>query len=201
MIESLITYITAFISAIGYPGLFFLMFLESTVIPLPSELVMPFAGFLVALGKMNAFAAILAALFGSLAGSLFAYYIGKNYGMRFVKKFGKYLFLDETHLQSAEKWFRKYGDKTILFSRFIPGIRHVISIPAGVGKMSLKKFCLFTAIGAGLWNSFLLLLGYILQKNWEVIYSYTEILDMVVIFFIIAFIVYWFYSSLKKNKS
>jgi len=201
MIEALITYITAFISSIGYIGLFFLMFLESTVFPLPSELVMPFAGFLVALGEMNTFAAILASLLGSLAGSLFAYYIGKNYGMRFVKKFGKYFFLDKTHLQSAEKWFKKYGDKTILFSRFIPGIRHVISIPAGVGKMNLKKFCLFTAMGAGIWNSFLLWLGYVLQKNWDVVYRYTEILDMAVIFFIIAFIVYWFYSSLKKNKS
>ena len=201
MIEILIDKITGIISLIGYFGVFILMMLESTMIPIPAEAVMPFAGFLAAMGKMNIILIIIISTLASLCGSLISYWIGHKYSDKVIRRFGKYLMLDESHLLKAENYFRKHGGKTIFIARFIPGIRHVISIPAGVGKMSLKKFCLFTAIGAGLWNSFLLLLGYILQKNWEVIYSYTEILDMVVIFFIVAFIVYWFYSSLKKNKS
>lgn len=200
MIESLIGAITAFISTIGYPGIFFLMFLESTLVPLPSELVMPFAGFLVALGKMSLLQTIIAAMLGTLSGSLFGYWLGYRFSSKIVKKFGKYLLMHEGHLNQAQKWFKRHGNKTIFFSRFVPGVRHVISVPAGAGKMNLLKFSVFTLLGAGIWNSFLLWLGYTLEKNWEIVYHYTGIIDLFVYFIVIALIAYYAYNILKARK-
>jgi len=200
MIEILVDKITGLISTIGYPGIFFLMFLESTLVPLPAELVMPFAGFLVALGKMSLLQAIIAAMLGTLSGSLFGYWLGYRFSSKIVKKFGKYLLMHEGHLNQAQKWFKRHGNKTIFFSRFVPGVRHVISIPAGAGKMNLLKFSIFTLLGAGIWNSFLLYLGYTLQKNWEIVYQYTEIVDLFVYFIVIALITYYVYNILKARK-
>jgi len=198
--EFLVNSITTFISAVSYIGIFILMLLESTLIPLPSELVMPFAGFLVALGKMNLWLVIIFSTLGSLAGSLIGYWIGRKYSKSFIKKFGKYLLIEVEHLKKAEKWFKKYGNKTIFFSRFIPGVRHVISVPAGTAKMSLKKFSILTLIGAGIWNSFLLWLGYVLEKNWQIVYSYTKIIDMLVIAIIFLLIIYYAYKIMQKNS-
>jgi len=201
MIESLIGTITAFISAIGYLGVFVLMFLESTMIPLPSELVMPFAGFLVAMGEMSLWPVIIASVLGSLAGSLFGYWLGRKYGHGFIRVFGKYLLLEKNHLIKAEKYFKRHGNKTIFIARFIPGIRHFISIPAGAGKMNLKKFSILTVLGAGIWNSFLLWTGYVLQKNWKIVYGYTQIIDMFLIVIIFLLITYYVYKIIQSKKS
>ena len=132
------------ISFLGYGGVFFLMILESMVFPIPSELIMPFAGFLIARGEMNFPLVIIFSTLGSLVGSLISYYIGKYGGNKVVLRFGKYMFLDETDLMKTEKWFSEKGEKTVFISRFIPVVRHLISIPAGIGKMDLKKFCFYT---------------------------------------------------------
>jgi membrane protein DedA with SNARE-associated domain len=197
--ELIVNYVTAFISAVSYAGLFVLMFLESTMIPLPSELVMPFAGFLVALEQMNLWAVIIFATLGSLAGSLFGYWLGRRYSHGFVRKFGKYLLLEKEHLAKAQKYFKSHGNKTIFISRFIPGIRHVISIPAGVGKMNLKKFSVLTILGAGIWNTFLLYLGYILQKNWQIVYKYSGYVDMIIIVIIFLLLVYYVSKIIEKK--
>jgi len=191
MIELIVDKITAIVSAIGYLGVFILMALESTVFPIPAEAVLPFAGFLVADKVLTFWFALIAATLGTLAGSLTSYFLGKHGGMPFVRKFGRYFLLDEKHLIIAEKWFNEKGNITIFFSRFVPGIRHVISIPAGVGKMDVLSFSFFTVVGAGIWNAVLIYLGYLLEKNWELVYKYSSYIDMVVIFLIFAVVVYY----------
>lgn len=159
---------------LGYPGLVFLMALESMIFPLPSELVMPFAGFLAATGQMNIWLVLLFATIGTLIGSLISYYMGYYGGNKFVYTFGKYVFLDEEDLKKTEKWFKKRGESTIFYSRFIPVVRHFISIPAGIGKMDLKKFCTYTVAGGLIWNAFLAYLGYLLGQNWALVRHYSE---------------------------
>jgi membrane protein DedA with SNARE-associated domain len=162
------------ISFFGYFGVFILMAGESMIVPIPSELVMPFAGFLSATGHLNFFIVILVSSLGSIAGSLISYWMGHKGGNRLVMHFGKYLLLDVEDLKKTEKWFKHSGEKTVLISRFIPIVRHFISIPAGIGKMNLKKFIIYTLIGATIWNTFLAYLGYLLGANWELVKAYSE---------------------------
>jgi len=200
MIELLVDKVTGIISLIGYLGIFLLMALESTAFPLPSELVMPFAGFLVAKGGMSFVVVIVVSTLGSLLGSLVSYYIGYYGGHRFVKRFGKYFLLDAEHLRKAEKWFLKRGKKTIFFSRFVPGVRHVISIPAGIGKMKIAKFSVFTFLGAGIWNTILLLIGFILEKNWKIVYNYSRYIDMILVFLVVILIIYYVYYLINRKS-
>jgi membrane protein DedA with SNARE-associated domain len=180
MVEHLAEYFTYAIQQGGYVGAGFLMALESMVAPVPSELVMPFVGFLVVEGKFSATAAILATSLGSIIGSLVSYYMGYFGGRPVVLKFGRYLLLNQEHLEWTERWFSRHGSWTIFVSRFVPVVRHLISIPAGLGRMRVLPFVLYTLIGATIWNSFLLFCGYKLRKNWTLVEQYTKELDIAV---------------------
>lgn len=179
--------------ALGYPGVVFLMALESMVVPLPSELILPFAGYLAAAGELNFWLVWIASIIGSLIGSLASYWMGAAGGERFVRKFGKYLLLDETDLNGTEDWFREKGEQVIFIARFIPVVRHLISIPAGIGKMDLKKFSLYTVAGASAWNLFIIWLGFYLGQNWREVREYSEYFSLAVAILLvlaaIAFIV------------
>ncbi|MFH1072679.1 MAG: DedA family protein [Nanoarchaeota archaeon] len=188
------------ISFLGYFGVFILMALESMIFPIPSELVMPFAGFLAATGELNFFLVIVFASLGSLAGSLASYYMGKYGGNRLILRWGKYMLLDKTDLLKTEKWFRKKGQKTVLISRFIPVVRHIISIPAGIGKMHLKRFCIYTIIGATIWNTFLAYLGYLLGKNWEKVKQYTDYITIPLVIIIFAAACYFIYRHVRHKR-
>ncbi|MFH1134004.1 MAG: DedA family protein [Nanoarchaeota archaeon] len=192
MIEFVVDLIVSIISAIGYLGIFVLMVFESMVLPVPSEAVMPFAGYLVAQGRFDFWAAVLVSGIASVVGSLIGYAMGYYGGYPIVHKVGKYLFLNEHHLKWTERWFKRHGSLTILISRFIPIVRHLISIPAGVAKMDLKKFILFTAVGATLWNAFLLYVGMRLADHWELIGEYSRYLDVVVVLAVIAYLFFHF---------
>jgi len=196
----LIDYFTMIIEKLGYLGVGILMTLESMVAPVPSEAVMPFAGFLWYDGKFSLLGIVIASTLGSIIGSLISYYIGAYGGRPLVKKFGRYLLLNEHHLDKTERFFQRHGDKTIFISRFIPIIRHLISIPAGIGQMRLGKFILYTTVGAGLWNSFLAWLGFQLRDKWEVIRKYTEILDVLIIIIIVMAIIYFIYQRKKRSR-
>lgn len=201
--ECLACYITLFIEKTGYIGVTILMTLESMVAPVPSEAVMPFAGFLISDGKFNFQAVILFSTLGSIIGSLISYYIGYYLGKPFVKKFGKLLLLNEHHLDVTEHFFNKYGEITIFFSRFIPVVRHFISIPGGVGRMNIFKFLLFTVIGAGLWNSFLTYVGFVLRNHWERILKYAKYADLAIIVLIILgclFLIYKYFIKPRIKK-
>jgi membrane protein DedA with SNARE-associated domain len=188
------------ISLFGYFGVFFLMVLESMIFPIPSELVLPFAGFLIARGEMGFLLAILFATLGSLVGSLLSYYIGKYGGNKFVFKYGKYFLLSEKHLINVEKWFSKKGELTIFIGRFIPIVRHIISIPAGIGKMNIKKFSLYTIIGAGMWNSFLIYVGFVLGNNWEKIKHYSDYISWGILGIIVLGGLYFLLKEIKKKR-
>jgi len=202
--EFLVPLITSFIESIGYAGIFILMALESMVAPVPSEAVMPFAGMLIAGGHFTFIGVVLISTLGSIVGSLISYYIGYYGGRPLVERFGKYLLLDKHHLDLTEKYFQKKGDLTILICRFVPVVRHLISIPAGMGKMKIWKFSLFTIIGAGLWNTFLTFVGVKLQDNWKEVMKYSKVIDMVVVVglaLVIVYAAYKLYSAKKKNKA
>lgn len=188
------------IEFLSYPGITILMALESMIFPLPSELVMPFAGFSVATGKLNLGLVIFASSLGSLLGSLISYYIGLYGGNKVVLKLGKYLLLDVTDLEKTEKWFHRKGAKTIFISRFIPVVRHLISIPAGVGKMHLWKFCLYTILGATMWNTILTYLGYILGENWHLIRNYSEYFSIGIAILILLSGIYFIYRHFKHKS-
>ena len=180
MIAQLTLYFTYIIEQMGYWGAAFLMALESMIAPVPSELVMPFVGFLAAEGKFSIPMAIIFTSIGSLVGSLISYYLGLWGGRPLVLKAGRYLFLNHEHLEWTERWFAKNGSWTIFVSRFIPVVRHLISIPAGLGRMNVWSFFIFTLVGATIWNTFLLYCGYKLRQNWTLVQQYSHELDIVV---------------------
>ena len=198
--ESLINFIVTFIGSTGYGSIVVLMILESMVVPVPSEAVMPFAGFLIADGRFNFPEVVFFSTLGSIIGSLISYYIGAYGGRPVVERFGKYLLLDKHHLDLAEKFFKRSGNITILICRFVPVIRHLISIPAGMGKMNLLKFIIYTIIGAGIWNTFLAYIGYILKTNWAQVMQYSHIIDIVVLVAILVAISYYIYKFFNNKK-
>ncbi len=166
----------------GYTGAWGLMALESMIVPVPSEAVMPFVGFQVADGKWNLWLAIFATSLGSITGSLLSYWIGYYGGKPLVLKLGKYLLLNLHDLEVTEQFFHKrQGLYTIFIARFIPVVRHFISIPAGIGKMPLLPFLGVTLTGATLWNVFLLVLGMKLREHWAVILQYSQQVDIVIV--------------------
>jgi len=193
--EFFIGFVLSVIGALGLEGVFFLMLLESTVVPIPSELIMPFAGFLIVQGKMEFWRVVISATLGSIAGSLISYYIGKFLGKAAILKYGKYFLLEEKHLDRAHDWFEKYGGKMVFACRFVPAVRHVISIPAGIAEMKLWKFIAYTAAGAFLWNSFLTIVGMQLGSNWTEISKYSGTIDIIVIVAVIALLAYYIRKS------
>jgi membrane protein DedA with SNARE-associated domain len=178
--EALCYYNTWFINQCSYVGVFLLMTLESMVAPIPSELVMPFAGFLIFTGEFSVVPVLVASTLGSIVGSLLSYGMGML-GKPVVLRYGRYLLLNVHHLEWTENFFLRHGGKTIFISRFIPVVRHLISIPAGLARMPLTPFILYTAVGATLWNMFLTYLGFRLKQNWQLIQKYTHILDYFVV--------------------
>jgi membrane protein DedA with SNARE-associated domain len=188
------------ISYLGYFGLFFLMMLESMVFPVPSEFVMPLAGFLVFQGKFNIILVIVFSSLGSITGSLLSYYIGKRWGYKLVVSYGKYIFVDIEDLKKTETWFTNHGEITIFISRLIPVVRHLISLVAGIGKMSVKKFSLYTIIGATIWNTFLAYLGYVLGQHWHEVTQYTEEIDIGIVILIIIGCIYFIYRHIRRKK-
>jgi membrane protein DedA with SNARE-associated domain len=194
----------AFISATSYPGIFLLMVLESMVFPVPSEAVMPFAGFLIVDGQFTFTGVIIASTLGSIVGSLVSYAMWFYGGKPFIKRFGKFLLLDVHDLELTEKFFAKRGELTIFIARFVPVIRHLISIPAGLGKMKLGKFIIYTTLGAGLWNSFLAYVGFKLKENWAEVMKYSHTIDIVVVAilgFAFLYYAYKIYLNLTKKPS
>jgi len=160
--------VTAAVSSWGYPGLFFLMILESSSLPIPSEVILPFAGYLVSIGLINFWVSLCVATAAGIAGSVIDYYIGFKGAHLIVehKVFGK-TFFTKTQLELALRWFTKYGSLAVFFSRLIPGFRTIVSFPAGASRMSIPKFLACTTAGCIIWNGVLIYLGVFLGQNWN----------------------------------
>jgi membrane protein DedA with SNARE-associated domain len=198
--ELLAVHVTRFIDATGYASVSVFMLMESMVFPVPSEAVMPFAGFLIAEGRFTFFGVIFFSTLGSIAGSLVSYYMGAWGGKPFVNRFGKYFLLNQEDLDFTQKFFNRFGDLTIFASRFIPVVRHLISIPAGIGKMPLVKFCAYTIVGAGLWNSFLAVVGFKLRQNWEAVMKYSHVVDIAVVAILAMLLILFVARHLRRKK-
>jgi membrane protein DedA with SNARE-associated domain len=202
MITELISKIAVqILETTAYAGAFILMALESMIAPVPSEAVMPFVGFLVTDGKWNLWLAVLSTSLGSLAGSLASYWMGYYGGKPLVLKVGRYLLLNRHDLELTERYFnRKQGLYTVFLARFIPVIRHFISIPAGMGKMPLGPFMLVSVVGATMWNGFLLFLGMRLREHWTVVQKYSHQVDIVIVALAIIGIGWFIRSRLAARK-
>ena len=190
MILNILEFITQLISSWGYAGIFVTMTLESALIPIPSEVVIPFAGFLAYMGEMNLWLIVLVSSLANVTGSIIAYEIGKYLGRGFIERYGKYVLLNMGHLQLIEGWFDKYGSLTVLFSRMLPLVRTVNALPAGIGKMNFPKFCLYTFVGSIPWNLALVLVGYLLKENWSILEKYSLYIDILAVFVAVAVIFY-----------
>ncbi len=190
--ELLSGYIIQFISSIGYAGVFILMTLESAALPVPSEVVMPFAGYLAYQGVFNLYMISILGALGCTAGSVLSYYVGYKGGRPFIEKYGKYVFIESSHMQLAETWFNKYGDRAVFFSRLLPVIRTFISFPAGIGKYDLRKLVTFSFIGSLPWCFALAYVGFYLGPFWKNIIGFFNGLDIIVVVsIIIIFLYYW----------
>lgn len=186
----------------GYAGAAFLMGLESMIFPVPSEAVMPFVGFLVADGKWGLFEAVLATSLGSFLGSYLSYLMGYYGGRPFVLKVGKYLLLDVHDLERTERFFHRQGGTLTLFlCRFIPVVRHLVSIPAGIGKMRFWPFALATTAGATMWNGFLLYCGFKLRENWSMVQTYRHHFDALIVGMLVASIAWYVWYKLKRRRA
>lgn len=203
MITEAITQIAVkILDTTGYWGAGGLMALESMIAPVPSEAVMPFVGFQVADQKWNLYLAIGATSLGSIIGSLASYYMGYFGGKPAVLMFGKYLLLNRHDLERTERFFQqRKGVLTIFLSRFIPVIRHFISIPAGMGKMSLMPFLLVTLLGATMWNTFLLVCGMKLREHWTLVQKYSHQVDILVLLCGAVGIAWFVRKRLKEKNS
>ncbi|MSQ69196.1 MAG: DedA family protein [Gammaproteobacteria bacterium] len=180
MLTELVTqYATLILDRTQYVGAAALMAAESMIVPIPSEAVMPFVGFQVADGKWNLWLAVFATSVGSLVGSLLSYYMGYFGGRPLVLSVGKYLLLNVDDLARTERFFHQRGGAwTLLLCRFIPVVRHLVSLVAGTGRMPLLPFCVATVVGATLWNGFLLLLGMRLREHWQGVQHYSHQIDI-----------------------
>lgn len=165
--------IVGFVGQMGYLGIFLMMVIESSFVPFPSEVAMLPAGYLSALWEMNIYMAFLVGTLGALCGATINYYLGMKFGSKVIKsmihKYGKYILIREKHYTQAEEYFTSHGPITMLVGRFIPAVRQLISIPAGIFKMNYLTFCALTCIWAGTWNAVLLTIWYVAGKNDELI--------------------------------
>jgi len=197
-VHEIVNAIVDLVGQLGYLGIFIMMFLESTFFPFPSEVAMIPAGYLSSQGEMSLVVAIVVGTLGSLIGALFNYYLAKKYGRVGVLKFGKYFLFTEEKLIKMENFFIKHGSFSTFVSRLIPAVRQFISLPAGLSKMPLGKFTLYTALGAGIWVVVLTLLGYFIGSNQELLNQYLH--QIVVITLGLITIATLLYIFMNKKK-
>jgi len=183
----------------GYLGIFIMMAIESSFIPFPSEIVLIPAGYLASQGEMSIFMIMLSALGGSMVGAFTNYYLALTLGRKFLEKYGKYFFIKESALVKMDEYFEKHGAISTFTGRLIPGIRQLISIPAGLAQMNLAQFSFFTALGAGIWALILTLLGYFIGENQELINTYLKQITIGVMGALV--IIAAIYYKIKKRRS
>jgi len=201
LFEFLSNYIVNFIASVGYWGIFILMAIESACTPMPSEIVMPFGGFAVQRGDLNFWLVVLAGTFGCLAGSLFAYGVGYYGGRPILERYGRYILITKDDIDRADRWFSQYGTSVVFFARLLPLVRAVISLPAGIAEMDLKKFIVYSFVGSIPYCLVLTYLGVIMGNNWDTIENYWVYVDFAMIIGIVAVIAYVGYKIFKRNDA
>lgn len=202
MLEHIAQWVINVISTLGYPGIIITMAIESALIPLPSEVIMPFSGYLASTGRFDLNLVALMGAIGNVLGSLVAYAIG-FYGheklvRRFIRKFGKWILISENELDETEKLLHRFKDLVVLGSRVIPGIRTVISLPCGFAKLPLGRFIVLTFFGSLVWSYFLAWIGFVLGQNWHSIGPYFHKADAAIAVLIIGAVLFYVYHKMRK---
>ena len=203
IVEYVSNLILSAISTFGYYGIFIAMALESACIPLPSEVTMPFSGFVVSEGKLTLWGITLAGALGNLFGSIIAYYVGLKGGRPFLEVYGRYILISKKDLNTADKWFLKHGERAVLIGRVLPGIRTYISLPAGIAMMDFKKFVFYTFAGSLPWCFVLGYLGVLLGPRWDSLKGWFHIFDAIIIAGVILAVVYLLYKygyKFRRNQ-
>lgn len=201
LISALTEWLVNTIGSMGYTGIISLMFLESSFFPFPSEVVMPPAGYLAWKGEMSLTLVLISGIAGSLLGALFNYWVAVKFGRPFFLRYGKYFFISPESIQKADDFFKKHGHISTLVGRLLPVIRQYISLPAGIARMPMKTFMLFTTIGAGSWVFVLTFAGYLLGEHQELLKEYLHVITLgcVAAAFIIGGAYYVFIKRRKKS--
>jgi len=204
MIELIGHWMISSISSWGYGAVFLLMCLESALVPIPSEVTMPFAGFLVGLGKLNFWLVVLVGSLANLSGSLLAYALGywgqEKFVRQLIKKYGKYLLITYEEVATAERWFRQKGELIAFGSRLLPVVRTFISLPAGFAQMNPLKFSVYTFLGAFLWSAVLTSLGVLLGENWRLLEVYFKKFDVLILALGFSLVIFYVWFKLRKFK-
>ena len=204
LIEALIAelgrFVITMISKFGYTGILITMAIESACIPLPSEIIMPFSGYLVSTGQFSMLGVTMAGAIGNVLGSLVAYYVGVWGGRPFVERYGPYFLVSRRDLEMADRWFLKYGEAAVLISRMLPVVRTFISLPAGIVRMNVPKFVLFSFIGAVPWCYLLAYIGLKLGERWDGLHEYFHHLDVVIGMVLVLGFVYFLWSHWPRAK-
>ena len=195
--EAILTHLGQFvvnmISSLGYAGVFFAMAIESACIPLPSEIILPFTGYMVFSGHFEFWQATIAATLGNLFGGLIAYYVGVWGGRPFLQRYGRYLFINERELAWTERLFERHGEMTVFVGRILPIVRTFISLPAGIARMNPLKMATYTTIGAFIWCALLIFVGQKLGENWDSLKPYFHRADVVVggaLFLVVTYVLW-----------
>lgn len=203
MISDLIDWLSQIVVGVidysGYSGVFFLMLVESCGIPMPSEVIMPFAGFLVLDGRLDFTAVVLMGTLGNLVGSWLAYWIGAKGGRRLIEKYGRYILISQHDLNIADRLFARYGQLVVFFGRLLPVVRTYISFPAGVARMNFKKFSLYTFLGALPWSILFVWLGTVMGSHWDLIRQKLHDFDMAILILIIIAIALYIIRHLRHR--
>lgn len=203
-------FVISIMNQYGYFGIFFLIFIENIFPPIPSEVVLLFGGFMTTYSKLGVPLMILFSTLGSVVGAIVLYYVGKILNKERLKKLvsgkiGKILRLKASDIEKADHWFDTKGNKTVFFCRFIPVVRSLISIPAGMSEMAMTKFLLYTTVGSAIWNTVLLVIGNRVGKNWKdilgIMDQYSHVVLILLIILFVAFLVYFFYFRTQKKKA
>lgn len=200
ILAALAAFIIAVISSLGYAGILLLMAIESACIPLPSEVTMPFAGYLVSRGELTLWGVALAGALGCVIGSIVAYYVGAWGGRRLVERYGRYLLISHRDLDLADRWFARHGDITILVGRLLPVVRTFIAFPAGVARMAMGKFLIYTFVGSLIWCWGLAWIGQRLGEHWDTLGTYFHRFDALIVILILAGAAWWVWRHIRHLR-
>ena len=200
--HAIIDWIVQTVGVLGYLGIFVMMLIESSIFPLPSEVVMIPAGYLCAKGEMNLVIVIVLGTLGSIAGALLNYYLAVKLGRKLILKYGHYVFFKPETLERVELFFKTHGSFSTFTARLVPVVRHYISLPAGLARMNLGLFCFYTGFGAGIWVSILTFLGYFFGQNEALLNEHLHTASIVIILFILVLggIYVWLHQKKERKK-
>lgn len=200
ILEKVLTWAVSLVAKFGYGGIFLTMALESALLPIPSEVVLPFSGFLASTGRFNPWLVVVTASLANLAGSAALYLIGFYWGRSLLKKYGHYFLIHEAEINKVERWLARYQEKVAFFSRLLPGVRGFSSLIIGAGRVGFKKFFWYTLFGSLIWNGWLAYFGYMVGSHWNLLRSYFQKFEWLIGAVILAGAILFVVKHWRKNK-